>query len=577
VTNLQLAIVALIFFAANSGARADSDATRQASTSIVFTDVGKYLQTHGTIHVALEVDYQFMQQHCNKLLASINETKTFTSNSTNRYARTLHRNIRHTCADVEQLSSHPTTDDQRYPRHETSSHDGHERSPRQLAVALVAVTSIFSLYEAHRVQGLVENIKSNAQHQSTVIRHLSSRIDQLATRNAEVDKDLAMVLELETSIVSNLTAISWLQQRSALVDEFASDVNRGYDVLQELRRGRISPLLVDKLQAQRLLTRIRSAAQQLGGQPIIDHEEDLYQLPVSVVSTAPYLYTVLIHVGVAKEIRRLYRYHPSPIVLRQDNQQVALLVEPRRRLLVHNQNTHQELEEADLNACQKRSNTYVCEGPSAFHTQLRRSCLGALWANDLSSVQEHCPVQQTNVSWTAQSLGSDRVAVYFQEKTSLQILCPGADRRLTSLQGHHVLDLPANCSMTGMDLRINARSDVLLQAPVATHPQWDTAELLDGRTPAEILTIRAHLEQRRVQPAAEVRRMLQQQEAELRELDDTDQAATHHYGLYAVAAVVLVTTAAVLYRYGRLYWASAKHFIELKSLSRAAAPGGGSD
>ena len=581
VSNLQLAIAALVFFAANNhGARAEATtATNQASTAIVFTDIGQYLQTHGTIHVALEVSYGFMQQHCKVLLATnttITASRThYTNNSTNRYARTLARSIRHTCLDVEQLSAHPMTTDQRYPRQDTA--DDHSRHPRQLGLALVAVTSIFSLYEANRVQNLVEGIQSNARQQVTVIRHLSSRMDRLAERSREIDRDLAAVLELENNIASALNTISWLQQRTALMGEFAYDVNRGYEVLQELRRGRISPLLLDKLQAQQLLARIRLAAQRLGGEPIITHEEDLYQLPVSVVSTAPFNYTVIIHVGVAKEIRRLYRYHPSPIVLQQGDQQVALIVEPRRRLLVHNQNTHQELDEADLSACQRRSNTYVCEGPTAFHTQLRRSCLGALWANDLPSVREHCPLRQTNTSWTAQSLGSDKVAVYFQQETNLQILCPGADRRIISLQGHHVIDLPANCSLTGMDLRINARADVLLLAPVATHPQWSVAELLDGRTPAEILEIRAHLEQRSIQPAEEVRRMLQQQAAELRDLAGDEHVVGHHYGLYVVGLVVVIATGALAYRYGRLYWTSARQYIEMKTMARANNPGGGID
>ena len=556
VTNLQLAILALLFFVANSTvARAEN---QTHSTNVIFADIGSYIQAHGTVHVAIELDFQFMAAHCETLKKPTYSEHTFTTNSSSvhRYIRTLARSIQHVCADVEQLSAHP------------AGH--HHRFERQLGigVAVSAITSIFALYEVNKVQDLVENLQGEQRYQATLIRHAGSRLAMLETRSREVDRDLTALTQVAANITSNSNAISYTQQQIAFVGEFASDVGRGHSVLQELRRGRLSPLLLNKTQAAELLSRVQTAAQRLGGQAIVEQEEDLFQLPVSVVSTSPFKYTVLVHVAVAKELRRLYRYLPSPIVLRQGDQRITLLVEPVRKLLAHNDNSHQELAEEDLAACQRQGNTYVCDGPVAFHTQLRRSCLGSLFANDLGSMRDHCPIIQSNISWTAQTLGNNEVALFFAKKTSLQMLCPPDVRRILNLEGHGVIKLPTNCSLSGLDLRINSRSDILLRMPVATHPQWDTADLLDGRTPQEIIDIRTRLLQRSVQPAEAVHKMLLQEEALRREIDGQVHSSGHNVGLYVVALIVLVIVGAVVYRYGKLYCGAARAYMELKTINR---------
>jgi hypothetical protein len=181
-----------------------------------------------------------------------------------------------------------------------------------------------------------------------------------------------------------------------------------------------------------------------------------------------------------------------------------------------------------------------------------------------------CPVRQTNITWTAESLDSHQVAVYFRDKTNLQTICPGHARHNQDLQGHHVLNLTADCSLTGMDLRINARTDILLQVPVATHPKWDTDELLVGRTPKEILEVRRHLQQRNVHPADEVEHMLQQEAAITEEGDDEDWDAAHRYALYVAAALVVVTGLFLLYRYGRMYIRVGQNYVNANSAAQGA-------
>ena len=532
---------------------------------------------HGTVHVAMQVDYRFYRDHCDTLKKpAANESQaTYTNKAAGRFYRTLLRTIQHTCDDVDQLSVHPVAHFHRYPRGEANENnprnETNHRFPRQLWAAVMAVTSVFSLYETTRLQRLVTQLKDKERQMETLLRQETHRLMLLSNNNVEITQDLTEVLLLETNIASTINLISWLQQRISLVNEFKDDVSRGREIMQELRRGRISPLLVTKEEAKKLLTRVQTAARQLGGQPIIDHPEDFYQLPVSVVSDEPFLYQVVVHVGVTKEVRRLYRYHPSPIIMEQDGQRVALLVEAKKRLLVHNVNTHQELEEADLNMCQVRSNTYVCDGPTAFHTQLRSSCLGALFSTDLRSIRDHCSLRQTNLTWTAQSLGTDQVAVYFRDPTNTQTICPGDVRHNEVMQGHHLLQLPSNCSLTGSDLRINARADLLLQVPVANHPQWGPTELLDGRTPAEILELRQRLQRLSINPDPEIKHLLEQEQVQ----DDEERAdahnSGHNYGLYIALAGILAVGTWVFYRYGRIYARSVQTYFELKSL-RSATP-----
>jgi hypothetical protein len=173
----------------------------------------------------------------------------------------------------------------------------------------------------------------------------------------------------------------------------------------------------------------------------------------------------------------------------------------------------------------------------------------------LDKARDLCPVFQTNTTWTANDLGNERVALFFRDPTHVQTICPGKTRQNQVLQGNQIVRLPTNCSLTGADLSISARSDLLLQLPLATYPEWNTSEFLAGKTPAEILELRARLQRQQVHPEDNVEWMVQQSvQGDLRE-DEAQWHDGHNYALYIASSLIVGILFFLFLRYVALWTA----------------------
>ena len=539
-----------------------TDADNNQTDHIIFREKGTYIKTHATIHVVADLDFGYLRNHCDDLTRpTLNETVSAQDWST---YQALVRTISSACHEVDQMTVHPISVTHRYPRDipETGkttnkTTDTHNRVTRQLWAAVAAFTSIFGLYEAVQVHQLHESLKhieDTQHHQNTILREQSNRLNIMRSYVGNLSADLAKILKVEANITSDINHGRWLRDRLANAREFSVYVSQISGGIQELHHGRLGTTILSRDMVKRTLAKLQKQARTMDGDLIIDHVDDFYRLPITLVSNEPFKIQVLIHVGVAKEKLRLLRYQPSPVVVRQGDRNVALEIIPRLSLLVHNENLHQEISDSDLDECQRYGNTYVCEGPAAFHTQLRRTCLGSLFIGDIPSVRDLCFTRQTNTSWHAEALPDNHLALYFRDPTSLQIVCPKKPRKNIVLSGSHKILLPSNCSVMGQDLRITSRVDVLLVAPLVSTPTWDPVVFLEGRTVREIHDIRAHLHSLDIPPADNIRLMLQQEDREVELRGEIDQSQRHRVIGYILFIIAATTLTGCLVRYVYLYF-----------------------
>ena len=75
-------------------------------------------------------------------------------------------------------------------------------------------------------------------------------------------------------------------------------------------------------------------------------------------------------------------------------------------------------------------------------------------------------------------MANNQVATYFQNRTTLQLSCPGHERSNSYVKGNQMITIPTNCSLLGDDLRVDSHSDVLLEAPTTTYLFWNSSKFL---------------------------------------------------------------------------------------------------
>ena len=498
--------------------------------------MGIIFRTHATIHVSIDVNVTYLVEHCDVL----QQQHPFGPSTTNHFMA-VQRLLNQVCRDVNDLGNTGDPD----------------RRKRQIFAALaVGFTSIFGIYGAtqiHRIDQEIRRLDTDQLRRDAVLVHQSMRLSQVEINLNNQREAIQLSLGAQQQAQFKIDEHGWLLEMMAHIQEVAYQTNQISHGIQAANQGYLTTSILSKSDAGILLRKIRRLAKELGGKPIISSREDIYRLPVTVTVVGTHHLRLLVHAGVAREQLRLFRYRPSPMVVQDNGAEVTINIRPHLTLLAQNDHVHQELDETDLAACNRRGNTYVCQGPAVFHTQLRKTCLGALFAGDLDQVHARCPIEETDVPWAAENMANNQVATYFRNRTTLQLSCPNRERSNSYVQGNQLLTIPTNCSLLGDDLRIDAHSDILMEAPTTTYPIWNSMVFLSGTTPQGITDAREALERHQIRPSTNINDLLRQ-DAHLQETtEDRERGATIITAFYVSLAMNLVVGLYIVIRCGILW------------------------
>ena len=485
--------------------------------SIIFADLGVLFRTHATVHASINVNLTYLVDHCQALQDQHTLTPT-----TNNHFRSVQRLLTQVCSNIGDLGMEVDV----------------QRKKRQILAAIaLGFTSVFGLYNAaqiHRIDHQIEDLGAAQLRRDAILVHNSNRLQQVETSLNEQREAINTALGAEQQLRKELDDHTWVMETMAHVQELAYFSNQITQGIQAAYQGHLTTAILSKKDASFLMRKIRRLANELGGMPIITSREDLYRLPVTIATIGPHHLRLLLHTGVSRDPLRLYRYRPTPIVIHDHTGETTIIISPARTLLAHNDRLHQELDETDLASCTRRGNTYVCQGPSVFHTQLRKTCLGALFAGDLEQVHARCPVTTTNTTWAVESMANNKVATYFRDRTTLQLSCEGQERQNSYARGSQLITIPTNCSLLGDDLQVDSHSDILLEAPTTTYPFWNTSEFLRGQTPRGITDIKTALRHSNIRPATSIEDLMGQDQ-QLQETLWHHRQGVHLFSLFYVS------------------------------------------
>ena len=165
-----------------------------------------------------------------------------------------------------------------------------------------------------------------------------------------------------------------------------------------------------------------------------------------------------------------------------------------------------------------------------------------------------CPVESTDTTWTAESMANNQVATYFQNRTTLQLSCPGQEPSNSYVKGNQLITIPTNCSLLGNDLRVDSHSDVLLEAPTTTYPFWNSSKFLRGwETSQGITDTRAALKHSSIRPAANIEDLLGQDQHLREAIMHREQGARMITLFYLLLAFNILVILAILGNCGYLW------------------------
>jgi Baculovirus F protein len=524
----RVLLAALVMTIISTAGRANAEAIDHL---IVFKDVGRVHQATATIHLTFNFDLSYLTKQCDKMETAMTEqVKTILGPSPISYRRawqSTKRTFNLTCTPIRAMTSPG-------------------RTKRQIGLALgaAAVTAelLFDIYRQNQVQQLQQEVRQFAtvsNQQTLVLHQQGTRIDHLEQAADQQGHELNELYRDRRENALQAIKMEWTEELRGQILELgmqARQITRG---VRALERGHLSPHLLEDQQARTAYSAVQQQAQQLGGRLLTNHHTDLFQLPASFSVTNGDQYTAIVHVPVITETFDLLHFRSLPIRITNDTRTITIEVAPEKRLLAYNDKVHQELDDTDLQSCWKRERDHICADMAANQLQLRRTCLGALYAGEPGPIRQKCPLRNGTTDWAAEVINNNQVIVYTDSERRVQIQCANGSRSSLLFQGAKVIDLPGGCLLTSDAISIRTRTDVLLPPVMVTPVSWDLEQFLQGDQLDDLLP--APIDQ---QPQFTAPALHQQQvwRDELRRLRDTHQAGqtNHSYALVIISGVVLL-------------------------------------
>jgi hypothetical protein len=121
---------------------------------------------------------------------------------------------------------------------------------------------------------------------------------------------------------------------------------------------------------------------------------DLFQIEVSHLYTpATNEFTLILHIPMVANSNLLNLYEFLPLPIHFDfaaNISITPDVGQTNLLAIGHSQSFQAISSTDLHACLHLGDTFFCKGRKVMETNLKRSCLGALYMANSNSIQNHC-------------------------------------------------------------------------------------------------------------------------------------------------------------------------------------------
>lgn len=337
-------------------------------------------------------------------------------------------------------------------RRETLERISNARVKRQLlmltALAVGGILAVGSTLFSHAAladisigTGTTEtNVKVLQDHETRVsvneksIGLLNSTMVTLAKQQNQVRHDMAKIHE-----------VMILERVFEAIRRQFDNILRG---LESLHNHRLSPLLIDPLKMNGIISRTRMEVESAGLYLLLHNVEEVYSAETSYIIFSNNTIRCITHLPAYRDdaMLTLYEYLPVPMPLSEDH---FLSVRPEQSMLAISRN-HQEyrtFSAFDLTMCKTFGKSYHCVNTNSKSRKGVPNCLFSLFDRDRTGVMDNCKFAIETRKDHVLQLAHDKMLLYHHTLQTAQLTCISATplQRSVAFKGFRLIHLKAGC------------------------------------------------------------------------------------------------------------------------------------
>ncbi len=263
------------------------------------------------------------------------------------------------------------------------------RPKRFIALGISIAAMAMSTFNTVRITQLNEEISTLKEKTDLILDvvHLHEKhLHHVEEKLEQTNKLLADLLEANVWFFSKVT--------DAIEKKFESVVWHHKNVVKSAQHHHLAPGALPNDVSDGIIEHVTAVAKKKNLVPFITFASGLFQIEVShLYLPATNKLTLILHVPMVANSNLLNLYEFLPLPIHFDfaaNISITSDVGQTNLLSIGHSQSFQAISSTDLHACLHLGDTFFCKRRKVMETNLKRSCLGALYLANSNSIQNHC-------------------------------------------------------------------------------------------------------------------------------------------------------------------------------------------
>jgi len=401
---------------------------KRIEMQVVMNHIGTTQATQGYAHVHLDIQLSDIMGHCQntmqavKLLrASAIRHNNLTGPLSDRFFLSIQRTeaqLERTLSSIDNIVTLST------------SHTGLVKK-RQVAIVLGIIGTIAGLFSLATVTSLAIQTANLQSKQRFLIHTLEDHEKRISTNSRDVNL-LKQGLNDAFRSIDLLEANQEFLYVAQHVAELALDcqwmAQMATDIIQTALAKQLHTQAVNSNELVSIMRAVEAKAHKHGYTLATTAPADIFQLETSILAVGTEIH-IICHIPLARpsEIMDLYHYRSFPVVI--DNSKLVMHIQAQTDVIAIYRDIKltgfMEMSSQTLSTCRHQGERFFCDNNNVVKKNGQGSCIYALFARNMTAVQQHCNVIIKPAVDTIIQTGTQTFLSLAAEPTTVALTCAG--------------------------------------------------------------------------------------------------------------------------------------------------------
>lgn len=358
------------------------------------------------------------------------------------------------------------------------------RTKRFLGIILALTSLSVGLYNTAEILHLkasMSDVVTRQHHIADILQDHEISIHNLAHN---VD-EMKIQMKRTIGVIEDIDAKQAFMEMEIEVTKAMAEVQQMVDCIilgtERLLMHRLPLCFTNVTNLEIAHTRLTQDARQRNLAPVQPHIAAYLEYETSFIIEHKILH-IFIHVPLSDENKalELLKFFSMPIPI---SPKLHMQIDVQQTYLaISKGGLHTTIENSAIEQCRKYGEMHFCDKPLILHKELRNTCLGSIYMQNVTNLQSKCPATFFEMEESIEAFSSNSFMMYTAAPQTIRIICKGGfHQQHIAVKSHQQLNVGKGCQVSTAKFEFESGFDISVNDEIQRWPTiWNLSDILFG-------------------------------------------------------------------------------------------------